>query len=79
MEAKQRERLRKQEALDARILALRKEFEAEDQEARRLAIEEASREQMTLDRQAMAQNRQADSVEERPKRKAPVQRRSHAS
>ena len=61
--ARQRERKRKEEALEARILALRKEFEAEDREAHQVAGEEAAREgMMALDREAMALSRQADAA-----------------
>ena len=61
MEARQRERERKREALEARILALRKEFEAEDLEARQISAEETAREQVTArDREEMARSRGAD-------------------
>lgn len=54
-ERRQRERARKQEALEARIIALRKEYELEEDEAER-ASEDASREKL------IAENRQSDKV-----------------
>lgn len=60
-ERKQRERQRKREALEAKIMALRKEFEIEDTETALLATEErARREKLEDDRQAMAASRGAD-------------------
>ena len=60
-ERKQRERELKREALEARIVALRKEFEIDDNETALLASEErARREQLEDDRQAMANSRGAD-------------------
>jgi circadian clock protein KaiC len=57
-----RDRERKREALEARILALRKEFEIEEQEARKLGAEEVLREKaMEQDRAAMAISRKADA------------------
>ncbi len=62
-EARQRERKRKLEALEARILAMRKEFEAEDEEASRLLDQELALEtRLTDDRAAMARSRKADPV-----------------
>jgi len=63
MEARQRERERKREALEARIAAMRKEFEAEDAEAARLVDQDRSREQeLGLDREAMGRSRQSDEA-----------------
>ena len=50
---RERERTRKREALEARIIALRKEFEAQDAEAERVGAAEASLEKV------MAENREA--------------------
>jgi circadian clock protein KaiC len=59
--ARQRERAHKREALEARILAMRKEFEAEEREARQLEEQEGAREQVLLkDRDEMARSRQSD-------------------
>jgi circadian clock protein KaiC len=61
MEAKQRELLRKREALEARILAMRKEFEVDEQEARRLDDQDREREKVLADdREAMSRSRRAD-------------------
>ncbi|HEY7089955.1 MAG TPA: circadian clock protein KaiC [Tepidisphaeraceae bacterium] len=77
MEARQRERERRREALEARITAMRKEFEAEDGEAARLADQDRSREEeLALDREAMSRSRQSDAprtpehVPERPNGRA---------
>ncbi|HUK24153.1 MAG TPA: circadian clock protein KaiC [Terriglobales bacterium] len=60
-ERRQREVQRKRDALEARIFALRKEFEAEEMETGVLSTEEASREEtLTEDRLAMAASRKAD-------------------
>jgi circadian clock protein KaiC len=60
----QRDRVRKREALEARILALRKEFEVEEEEAATAGAEEASREELiTVTRDAMARSRGADKVQ----------------
>jgi circadian clock protein KaiC len=60
MERKERERERKREALEARILALRKEFEIEETESTLTASEELARKhQLEDDRQAMSVSRQA--------------------
>jgi circadian clock protein KaiC len=62
-ERARRERTRKREALEARILALRKEFEVEEEEASSMSAEEISRENfMTESREAMARSRQADKI-----------------
>ncbi len=62
VERKQRELVRKREALTARITALKKEFEAEEEEAGVLASEEMARERAAIEeRQAMARSRAADN------------------
>ena len=77
LDGKQRELERKHEALEARITALRKEFEAEAEEARRVIGEEKAREEVTrLDRERMGASRQADAAAdaaERPARPRKVQ------
>jgi circadian clock protein KaiC len=71
-ERKLRERERKRAALEARIATMRKEFEAKEQEAQRLAGEEQARETaLALDREAVGQSRRGDAMsapEGRPKR-----------
>jgi circadian clock protein KaiC len=63
LEGKQRERERKREALEARILAMRKEFEAEDVEFGRVIDQERARERVLAeDRKAMGASRQADEA-----------------
>jgi circadian clock protein KaiC len=58
---KERDLARKRDALEARIFALRKEFEVEGEESALLALQEKSREEaIARDRQAMALSRQAD-------------------
>jgi circadian clock protein KaiC len=65
-ERRERERARKRDALEARIIALRKEFELEEEEAIATKAEEVSREQtMMEDRQRVASSRQADTVKSR--------------
>jgi circadian clock protein KaiC len=60
-ERRDRERMRKREALEARIAALRKEFEAEEAEAETVGAQDISREQMIAEsREAMSRSRQAD-------------------
>lgn len=62
-ERKGRDLQRKREALDARIAALRKEFEAEEQEAATMADEDTSREHAVAEtREAMARSRKADRI-----------------
>ena len=62
-ERKDRDRMRKREALEARIAALRKEFEVEEAEAETATLEDVSREQMIAEnREAMSRSRQADLV-----------------
>jgi len=66
-ESKLRERARKREALEAHITALRKEFDADDEEAGIVADQTQSRQQVVLtDRAAMAVKRQADDLLRRP-------------
>jgi len=58
---RQRERRRKREALEARITAMRKEFEIEDAEGVLIASEDLARKQrLDEERRAMAHSRQAD-------------------
>jgi circadian clock protein KaiC len=60
---RERERTRKREALEARIAALRKEFEVEEEEAATSASEDVSREKVIAEnREAMSRSRQADMV-----------------
>ena len=62
-ERRARDRIRKREALEARIAALRKEFETDEAEAETASVEEDSREQMIAkDREIMSRSRQADAV-----------------
>jgi len=62
-EAKERDRARKREALEARIAAMRKEFEAEELEADRQALQEEAREKvLTQDREAMGLSRHAEKA-----------------
>src|SRR6202022_4257158 len=61
-EVKERGRTRKREALEARIIALRKEFEAEEDEAERLVAQELAREKAIVEgREAMGRSRGADT------------------
>ncbi|MGA8273997.1 MAG: circadian clock protein KaiC [Candidatus Sulfotelmatobacter sp.] len=60
-ERTRRDRVRKREALEARILALRKEFEIEEEKATAAGAEEISREKIIAQgREDMAQSRRAD-------------------
>jgi circadian clock protein KaiC len=62
VEARQRDLERKREALEARIAALRKDFEAEQEEATRIIEQEAIRAEAVLaDRKRMARSRKADN------------------
>ena len=64
VEGKQRERERKQEALEARIAAMRKEFEAEDEEAKRIIGQEHTSQQLVeQDREKMGRSRKSDTNE----------------
>jgi circadian clock protein KaiC len=61
---KERDMARKRDALEARIFALRKEFEVEGEEFALLALQQKSREDaIARDRDAMALSRQADRGE----------------
>jgi circadian clock protein KaiC len=61
-ELRERERARKREALEARIEALRKEFEIEEEEAARVGTVEVEREKVVQEnREAMARSRKADT------------------
>ncbi len=63
VEAKQRERVLKREAQEARIIALQKEFEAEEEVAKRDIDQEQSREEThRQDRDRMGISRQGDKV-----------------
>jgi circadian clock protein KaiC len=71
-ERKERDRERKREALEARIVAMRKEFEIEDSESALIASQESTRRELSEeDRQTMARSRQADegNGSKRPRRK----------
>jgi circadian clock protein KaiC len=60
-ERRNRDRMRKREALEARITALRKEFEVDDAEAETSTAEDLLREETILqNREAMSRSRQAD-------------------
>jgi len=64
VEGKQRERERKREALEARIAAMRKEFEAEDEEAKRIIGQEHTSQQVVeQDREKMGRSRKSDTNE----------------
>jgi circadian clock protein KaiC len=64
VEGKQRERERKREALEARIAAMRKEFEAEDEEAKRIIGQEHTSQQVVeQDREEMGRSRKSDTNE----------------
>lgn len=64
-ERKDRDRMRKREALEARIVALRKEFEVEDAEAETASVEYGLREEMIAhNREAISRSRQADLVKD---------------
>jgi circadian clock protein KaiC len=60
-ERQERDRIRRREALETKIIALRKEFESEDEELALLASEVSTRTTaLAQDRLAMARGRQAD-------------------
>jgi circadian clock protein KaiC len=62
-ETNERERERKRDALEARITAMRKEFEAEEVEAQRLGAQQEAREKVLVEsREAMGRSRQADKT-----------------
>jgi circadian clock protein KaiC len=63
-ERKERDRARKREALEARIAALRKEFEVEEEEAETAGNQEVLRERrISESRNAMARSRKADATD----------------
>jgi len=71
-ERKQRDRERKREALEAKILAMRKEFEIEDSESVLVASQETTRQELLEeDRRTMGASRKADEGNgfTRPRRK----------
>jgi len=60
--ARRRELERKRQALEARITAMRKEFEADEEEAKRIIVESQNREDVfSHDKQKMAARRHADT------------------
>jgi circadian clock protein KaiC len=62
-ERTERERARKRQALEARIAALRKEFEVEEEESETASTQEVLRERVIREtRNAMARSRKADAV-----------------
>jgi circadian clock protein KaiC len=62
-ERTERERARKRQALEARIAALRKEFEVEEEESETASTQEVLRERAIREtRNAMARSRKADAV-----------------
>jgi len=63
IKGKRRELDRKREALEARITAMKKEFEAEQEESQRMIAEDQARSDViSQDRQKMAVSRRADTV-----------------
>jgi circadian clock protein KaiC len=63
MESRKRARDRRRDALEARITALRKEFEVEERESQLIADEERAREQiLEEDRASMGRSRQASKM-----------------
>jgi circadian clock protein KaiC len=75
VEGRRREMEQKREALEARIVALRKDFEAEEEEAKRVIGQEKARgEGVRDDRARMAESRKADNEPAQVKqpRKQPV-------
>jgi circadian clock protein KaiC len=75
--ARRREQKRKREALEARILALRKEFEAEEDEAALIASRELASEQSLIEsRSAMALSRKADRIEKSSRSPKKIRRRN---
>jgi circadian clock protein KaiC len=72
-ERRERERVRKRQALESRIVALRKEFEAEEEEAATLSSDEGSQEELiTGGKEAMARSRQADEAEDSNGSRKPI-------
>jgi len=79
MDACRWERERKREALEARIAATRKEFEAEDAEAAPLVNEGSSRDRnLVLDREAMALSRQSDATQNSRARSGEIRATCHS-
>jgi circadian clock protein KaiC len=71
VEAKESERKRRREAMEARIAAIRKEFDAEEYEAQReINIHQQRATVVRSDRERMARSRRSDTVD--PNGKAPV-------
>jgi len=69
-ERTERERARKRQALEARIAALRKEFEVEEEESETASTQEVLRERAIREtRNAMARSRKADAVGSKPSEK----------
>jgi circadian clock protein KaiC len=63
-ERSERERSRKREALEARIAALRKEFEVEEEESKMASTEEVLRDRAIVEtRSVMARSRKADAAD----------------
>lgn len=71
-ERRERERTRKRHALEARIAALRKDFETEEDEVERSIVQDSTREKLIArEREAMAQSRKADVDKVSSRKKAP--------
>ncbi len=71
-ERRERTRTRKREALEARIAALRKYFETEEDEVERSIVQDSTREKLIArDREAMVRSRQADVEKVSSRKKAP--------
>jgi circadian clock protein KaiC len=69
-ERTERERARKRDALEARIAALRKEFEVEEEESETASTQEVLRARMIFEsRDAMARSRKADAEGSKPFKK----------
>jgi circadian clock protein KaiC len=68
IEARRRELERKQQALEARIVAMRKQFEVEQEEAERIIGEEVAREDvLSEERRKMSVTRRTDSTRQQPR------------
>jgi circadian clock protein KaiC len=77
VDARQRELARKREALEARITALRKEFEAEEVEASRVIVQEETRaEVLRGDRTRMAEKRKTKRSGDGEPKRTPEETRS---
>lgn len=71
LERRQRDRERKRAALEARIMAMRKEFELEDEELQRAIGEELTKESvLSQDRQAIALKRKAEPSQARSSKRS---------